>query len=139
MAFWFHDAVYDVLANDNEERSADWAEEELLVAGVFHERTLRVKTLILATRHSSPPESPDQQFFVDIDLAILGAPVERFNEYESQIREEYRWVPDPLYREKRSDILRQFLARTPIYHTPALRDALESRARENLSAAINRL
>jgi predicted metal-dependent HD superfamily phosphohydrolase len=139
MALWFHDAVYGVFANDNEARSADWAGRALLAAGVKPQRIERIKSLILATRHSILPEDADEKLIVDLDLAILGASRDRFNDYETRIRGEYYWAPESLYREKRIEILKEFLARTPIYQTPDLRNALETSAAENLRYAIDRL
>lgn len=139
IALWFHDSIYDIRASDNELRSAEWAEQELCEAGVAPERIARVVDLILATRHSAPPRGQDQMLLVDIDLAILGAPRARFDEYEAQIRAEYSWVPALIFRARRRKVLAEFLARDHIYSTPALRDALEGPARDNLTYALRRL
>ena len=136
IALWFHDAVYDVKAADNEERSAAWAMHALQHAGVHPACIGRVKEHILATRHATPPQGQDQALLVDIDLAILGAESERFEEYEAQIRAEYSDVPSPLFRRKRRQILAGFLARSSIYATPELRQRFEERARQNIARAI---
>ena len=82
------------------------------------------------------PETPDQQLIVDIDLSILGAPLERFFEYERQVRQEYSWVDEAIFRSVRSRILQEFLARPSIYSTMIFRDRLERPARENLKRSI---
>ncbi len=139
LALWFHDAIYDVRANDNELKSAEWAVRELQQAGVASERIQRVQELILATRHSARPEEPDQALLVDVDLSILGAPRARFEEYEHQVRAEYAWVPEPLFRQKRRAVLSEFLSRRPIYNTQQLLSALENQARANLSWSLQQL
>jgi len=139
MALWFHDAIYNVKANDNEAKSADWAEAELRQAGVGADRIERVKQHILATRHAVLPEGQDQALLIDIDLSILGAPRPRFAEYEAQVRAEYGWVPGFLFRSKRRSVLAEFVARYPIYNTPKLREALERQARENLAYSLEQL
>ena len=139
VALWFHDAIYDVRSHDNEQRSADWAAAALAASGAPHETAARVHTLILATRHSALPESPDAKLLVDIDLAILGAAPARFDEYELQVRKEYAWVPEAVFREKRRAVLQQFLARPVIYSTEAIHNALEASARRNLRRSIARL
>ncbi len=136
MALWFHDAVYDVKGKDNEARSAAWAQAELQAAGVSAAAIDRIAGHIMATCHAALPVGVDQQLLVDIDLSILGAPRPRFLEYEEQVRAEYAWVPGFLFRRKRREILKEFLARQPIYNTPSMREELESRARENLAYSI---
>jgi predicted metal-dependent HD superfamily phosphohydrolase len=139
VALWFHDAIYDIKAQDNEARSANWATKELSAAQVSQESIQRVEQLIMATCHAALPDGQDQKLLVDIDLAILGAPRHRFLEYEAQVRKEYQWVPDILFRQKRREILKQFLARDPIYNTPEIQQAIESQARENLAYSVKRL
>jgi predicted metal-dependent HD superfamily phosphohydrolase len=139
LALWFHDAVYEPRAQDNEERSASWAHAVATKAGLAGAVVERVRALVLATKHSSPPATPDEALLVDVDLAILGAPVERFDEYERQVREEYGWVPGFLFRRKRREILESFLTRPNLYSTGHFRAALESRARENLARSIRAL
>jgi predicted metal-dependent HD superfamily phosphohydrolase len=139
LALWFHDAIYDVRRQDNEERSASWAEEVSLRAGVSPLVAARVRDLIVATRHDAIPDSEDGRLLVDIDLAILGAPVERFDEYERQVRQEYAWVPDDLFRRKRREILELFLARPRIFSTDYFHTKYETPARTNLERSITAL
>jgi predicted metal-dependent HD superfamily phosphohydrolase len=80
LALWFHDAFYDVHRHDNEARSADWAAAEVRAAGLPDAVAQRVRALVLATEHKQPPEDPDAKLLVDIDLSILGAPRQRFDQ-----------------------------------------------------------
>lgn len=139
LALWFHDAVYDVQAHDNEARSAHWASEALAAGGVDAARCQRVHDLIMATCHTALPASPDQALLVDIDLAILGAPAARFAGYTRQIGAEYAWVPPQVYAVKRRAVLQGFLDREQIYTTPAVAQRLEQQARDNLAKAISLL
>lgn len=136
MALWFHDAIYDVKAADNERRSAAWARDALSQADVAPDAVRRVHDLVVITEHKASPQSRDEMVLVDVDLSILAAPAERFAEYERQIREEYAFVPGLVFRLKRRAILASFLARAAIYNTPALHRDLEARARANLAAAL---
>lgn len=135
LALWFHDAIYDTRAPGNEERSAQWAARELDAAGAAAEVVERVQAMILMTRHDAVPITPDEALAVDIDLSILGAPHERFFEYERQVRVEYQWVPADIFRRERAKILRQFLARPSIYVTTPFQQ-YESQARRNLEASV---
>ncbi len=139
VALWFHDAIYDTRSPRNEERSAAWASDVLAAGGASPQVQLRVRELVLATRHSAEPESPDARLTIDIDLSILGAPPARFDEYEAQIRREYSWVPDPAFGQARAKILREFLARPSVYVTEFFRERLEARARSNLARSLTRL
>lgn len=132
LALWFHDAVYEVKAGDNELRSADWACQALLAAGAETAVAQRVHALVMATCHAAPTATPDQALVVDIDLAILGADAARFAEYERQVRDEYGWVPGFLYRRKRREVMRGFARRAPLYQTAVVRARLEAPARLNL-------
>ncbi|HEY2561258.1 MAG TPA: N-methyl-D-aspartate receptor NMDAR2C subunit [Caldimonas sp.] len=136
-ALWFHDAVYDVRRFDNERRSADWARDAVLACGASRDVAAHVDALVMATRHATmTPAGPDAQLLVDIDLAILGADVDRFAEYERQIRREYAHVAEAEFHPRRRAILAAFLGREQIYATPRLHAELEQRARANLSLAI---
>ena len=145
LAVWFHDAIYDPRAHDNEERSAHWAEQELLAVGVDEDAAARVAGLVLATKHDAAPAaalepgSADAQLLVDVDLSILGSDQPRFTEYEQQVRQEYAWVPDELFRPGRARILTLFLERSSIYSTAWFAGRLEEKARRNLSLALQNL
>lgn len=135
LALFFHDAVYDLQASDNEARSANWARDALRGAGVPDDAAARVHALVMATLHDAQPTDADAQLLVDIDLSILGAPSERFAEYERQIRREYAHVPPEVFEPRRKGILGRFLAREPLYQTPGIRARCEAQAHRNLLAA----
>ncbi|MBW8757331.1 MAG: N-methyl-D-aspartate receptor NMDAR2C subunit [Burkholderiales bacterium] len=139
IALWFHDAIYDTSRHENEAASADWARRVLGDAGAAGEVVARVEALILATRHSQVPATADEGLLVDVDLAILGAGPGRFDEYEQQIRDEYGFVAPDVFRVKRAEILRAFLARPALFTTAAMRERFEAPARANLARAIARL
>ena len=139
LALWFHDAVYDVRGHDNEARSAAWARDELLDAEAAPAVAARVHALVMATRHAALPEPGDAMLVVDIDLSILGASPDRFDEYERQIREEYAWVEEEAFRGKRHSVLTGFLARPTIFGTAHFHGTLEAAARANLRRSLLRL
>ena len=136
LALWFHDAIYDVHAHDNEARSADWARQALQAAGASDASADRVHALVMATRHDAVPEGRDAELLIDIDLSILGAERARFDEYERQVHAEYGFVPEEIRLPRRRAILQRFLDRPAIYATPRLHALLEARARENLQRSI---
>lgn len=138
IALWFHDAVYDPQGRGNEARSADWARDTVSAAG-SREAADRVHRLVMATEHHAVPDTPDARVLVDVDLSILGAGPGRFDEYERQVRDEYRHVPGFVFRPKRRAVLEGFLARPTIFNTADYVQRLEARARANLQRSIDQL
>lgn len=139
MALWYHDAVYDPTARDNEARSADLARQAAAAMGLARERGERVAGLILVSTHTALADDPDAKLFADIDLSILGRPSAVFAEYERRVRREYSWVPDPAFRAARSAILQSFLDRPSIYATGRFRRKYEEMARLNLTVSLKQL
>jgi predicted metal-dependent HD superfamily phosphohydrolase len=138
-ALWFHDAVYLPGAPDSEGRSAELARTALSGSGIPRESTDRIVALVLATRHASVPSALDEQLICDIDLSILGREPRIFDTFEEQIRREYAWVPEPVYRRERSAVLSGFLRRRSIYQTDQFRHRYEALARANLERLIEKL
>tara|TARA_R110000868_G_scaffold19745_1_gene84639 strand:+ start:291 stop:674 length:384 start_codon:yes stop_codon:yes gene_type:complete len=124
--------------------SVQWLDDVACDSGLSDEVRRRLYDLIMVTRHDGAPASADEAVLVDTDLAILGASVERFDEYDRQVRREYRFVTlfvyrPIVYRPKRRQVLQGFLARGRIYTTATYFDAFEQQARANFARAINRL
>lgn len=139
LAIWFHDAIYDTRSSENEQKSAEWAEDVIRRSGLDQAVAKRVANLILATRHHAAVEDNDAQVLVDVDLSILGREAASFWQYESNIRKEYAWVSEPLFRQKRMEILHGFLNRPSIYCFEEYQQRFEAQARVNLKHAIARL
>jgi predicted metal-dependent HD superfamily phosphohydrolase len=136
-AVWFHDAVYDSRASDNEEQSAALAVEVLRRLGVSENTIVRTADLIRLTKtHLAAPDDGDGHILLDADLAILGADPVRYAAYTAAIRREYGWVPEEEYRAGRARVLRKFLDRPRLYITERMFAALETQARANLQAEI---
>lgn len=142
LAIWFHDAVYVPGAVDNERQSANWAVRALTESGLASEEVSAVERLVLATEHTGTPPArePLVDLMLDVDLAILGASKQRFQEYQSQVRHEYAFVPDAAYqvgRFKVLDVFRKMLINrdNPLYRTESGRALIPAAAR-NLGLAL---
>lgn len=132
----YHDVVYDVahnmVANDNEERSAEFAEKQLSKMGYPAERIAQCKLQIMATKtHVMAPDA-DTNFLTDADLSILGQPWEVYAVYRSNIRKEYHIYPDNIFLAGRKKMLEHFLRMAPLFKTAHFRKLYEERAHENL-------
>lgn len=97
LAIVAHDAVYDTHRCDNEEQSARLVPE--------------IADLIMVTKHHNPVTA-EECILCDLDLGILAS--EDYDTYAANIRKEYAWVPDDVYRVERAKVLRKFLK--PVYH-----------------------
>ncbi|TDT43940.1 putative metal-dependent HD superfamily phosphohydrolase [Halospina denitrificans] len=139
LALWYHDVIYDPRADDNEEQSAQMATKELTELGETAECQQEVARMIRVTEHPSEPQTRDDCFLLDIDLSILGANRQGFEDYERQVRFEYQWVPEGVYRRKRTEVLESFLGQTAIYRTPGFFEAREKQARNNLEWSVRSL
>src|SRR5262249_6655943 len=90
LAAWFHDAVYDPRAADNEERSAVLADAVCSTWGLPRETVDLVARLVRLTKsHDAPDDDVDGFVLLDADLAILGAPDDEYDRYARAIRQEY--------------------------------------------------
>lgn len=139
LAIWYHDAVYQSLRKDNEKRSAQWAERDLQAWGLAAEKIKTVVKMIEVTAHHHQVPEPvnhDLLWFLDFDLNILSAPTAVYTTYVDQVRKEYRWVPEALYRHGRVKVLKTMLAADFIYHTPTFRQQKERQARDNVRKEI---
>ena len=67
-------------------------------AGVAAPVAADVARLVRFTRDHAPVPDEAGRFLLDIDLSILGRPVEVFDAYQRRIRAEYSWVPEDAYR-----------------------------------------
>lgn len=138
-ALWFHDAVYDPKAKDNEEQSVALALSVARTASLPNGFGEKVAVLILATKHTEVLAEPNTQLIADIDLTVLAQSDRTFDQYEREIRLEYAWVPDEQFAEGRSAILQLFLARPTVYQTKFFRELYEEQARRNIRRSLQRL
>lgn len=138
MALWFHDAIYEPRATDNEARSAEMFQAR--ASGALDDDFVsRVFELIMVTTHQEPPDDPDAEYMVDVDLSSFGLPWDEFRRDSDAVREEYAHVDDARFYATQLRFLRSLLNRSPLYCTPYFRDRLELRARENITRHVEEL
>ncbi len=137
LAAWFHDAVYDVHADDNEEQSARLAEEMLDASGVHAARVVEVTRLVRLTQ-SHAPDAGDAngQVLCDADLAVLASPAQAYAAYVRAVREEYSHVSDADFRSGRAAVILQLLALPQLYGTRYAKRHWQSAARHNLEVEL---
>lgn len=144
IALYYHDAIYDPEADDNEHRSAALLRrdcEGLLAA----DSLARAAQLVEATAGHWLPEGftgaalEDARLFLDMDLSILATPWPVFCAYEAAIRAEYGHVENREFRLGRRRLLETFLKRDRLYLSDHFAPRFEAAARDNLKRSLARL
>lgn len=138
LAAWFHDAVYEPGAADNEAASARRAAEVLTDWQVPADRVAHVHQLILVTADHRP-EAGDEALLCDADLAVLAADPDTYEVYTRAVRVEYSYLDDQAWRAGRSAFVRSLLDRQGLYTTKTMRHRGEKIARANLAAELEQL
>jgi len=139
-AVWWHDVVYEPKASDNEGRSAALARARLTEMGAAQDLIEPLDLLILATRnHWEGPTMGDGDYFLDADIAILGAPPSLYDQYAEDVRAEYSFAPEPMFRAGRSQFLSKAIERQPLFRRPEFEAAYGAAARENMRRELVRL
>jgi predicted metal-dependent HD superfamily phosphohydrolase len=134
LAAWFHDAVYDGAADD-EERSAQWAERALPPA--YADEAAR---LVRMTVHHRPADDdPAGCALSDADLGILAADPGRYAEYVAGVRADFAHVAEADFRAGRLAVLQDLAAKPSLFHSTRARELWEARARANLDREIAEL
>ena len=121
VAAFFHDAVYDPQASDNESASARLADRELAALGWDGPRRQRVTTMVEATATHDVPDDPgidiDTAVLLDADLAVLGSEPASYQAYVAGVRSEYSHVSADDWHTGRTQVLQSFLDRPALYAT----------------------
>jgi len=131
-AIWWHDVVYDATRLDNEELSAQLAEQH-----VRENLRQEVGRLIRLTKtHDVQPDDRLGAILISIDLSILGAEPARYDAYAAAIRQEFIHVPEADYRAGRAKVLSQFAARPVIFPDAAFAARYDRPARDNLAREL---
>lgn len=141
-AAFFHDAVYDPVAADNEARSALLACRQLGRLGWPADAAEAVAADIRATAGHVADEGAHgvvdvtRAVLLDADLAVLGSDPAAYQAYATGVRGEYGHLDDAAWRAGRSAVLTNLLGRDRLYRTDAAFARWESRARANLAAEL---
>ena len=137
LALYFHDIVYDPKSNTNEIESSAHAVNFLRSINAPVSLQQRIHDLVMMTvNHTPPARDYDAYLMIDIDLAILGSEPDRFKEYQSQIRKEFKHVDRHEFIQARNEFLKKFLDYDTIFHTPYFRGHYERSAKENITKLI---
>jgi predicted metal-dependent HD superfamily phosphohydrolase len=132
LAAWFHDAIYEIGRDDNEDRSAELARELLASSPVRDE----VARLVLVTKtHKMADEDVNGAVLSDADLSVLGSDAFRYRAYAAAVREEYADVPDEVFKPARAQVLSSLLDGA-LFHTAAGRERGEEAARRNITEEL---
>jgi predicted metal-dependent HD superfamily phosphohydrolase len=135
LAAWFHDAIYEIGRDDNEERSAELA-RELLTSSPIRDELAR---LVLVTKtHKVADDDINGAVLCDADLSVLGSPPHRYRAYAEAVRDEYADVPDDVFKPARAQVLTSLLE-GPLFHTDPGRSRWEEQARRNVGDEIREL
>jgi predicted metal-dependent HD superfamily phosphohydrolase len=128
-AILYHDAIYDPLASDNEEKSYE------LYASIKGENQI-VKDIILSTKKHIPL-CPEAELVLDLDMEVLSWSWNNYLKYTQQVRQEYSMVPDEMFYAGRLKFLEECLKRERLYYTDWGYSEFEDNARKNIQKEID--
>jgi predicted metal-dependent HD superfamily phosphohydrolase len=132
MTLFYHDIIYDVQRQDNEEQSAHLASKALGCLNFDISRMNRCSRHILFTKNHQPKNDVDSSIFCSADLAILGSEPGTYDQYLKAVRKEFSFYPDEVFLSARKKFIEDFLKREKIYPHIYFHNRYESRARMNL-------
>jgi len=137
-AIFYHDSIYDVLRDDNEERSALLAKKHLESLKVPSDTINEVETFILESK-THTPSNQKSALFLDADIAILGSKREKYITYVQNIQKEYSHLSKDAFIKGRKKVIRHFLEKNRIYNTSYFFQKFENQARANLVFELEEL
>jgi predicted metal-dependent HD superfamily phosphohydrolase len=137
LAAWFHDAVYRGVAGQDEEESAQLAEDRLAQAGLPPAEVEEVARLVMLTSdHRPEPGDDDGALLCDADLSVLGGEPGPYARYVAAVREDYAHIGDADFAAGRAAVVRQLLELDPLFHSQRARELWLDAARRNLQGEL---
>lgn len=138
LALFYHDAVYEAGASDNEARSASLLRLHAEELGMDEDTINYLSEIILATRHVEAPVDPLTKLVVDIDMSMLASDWDIFEENDAKLRLEYAKYSEKEWRAGRLHFLRKTLEKPQIFYSVQFckKGWHESQARANISRMI---
>jgi predicted metal-dependent HD superfamily phosphohydrolase len=135
-ALFYHDIIYNVMKNDNEEKSAQLAIKRLMEIEVHGSILDACNAIIVSTKKHLLSNDSDVNFFIDADISILGSTWNNYLLYAQQVRKEYSIFPDFIYNPGRKKVLEHFLSMKKIFKTNYFASKFEEKAKQNLKQGL---
>ena len=96
--------------------------------------------IIATAKHEAGEEiDTDLEHFLDLDLAVLGQPWNKYANYVKNVRKEYSIYPNIIYKPGRRKVLNHFLEEAQIFKTEEFALKYEVQARKNILKEIEEL
>ena len=136
-AIFYHDIIYDVESNKNEELSALFCKNALRKLDVSNDIISKAIKIILDTKRHIPSIN-DSKYMIDADIFYFSFEKDKYLETTKLIRQEYKIYDDKTYTKGRVEFLKSLLSKEVIYYTKEFRK-YEKKARENMKFEIEYL
>ena len=136
---FYHDIIYNSIKSDNEEKSAEFAENRMKQISVSNDKIELCKEQILATKSHIKSTDSDTNYFTDADLSVLGQNWETYLLYCKNVRKEYSIYPTLVYNPGRKKVLNHFLSMDRIFKMDFFYNKFEIQAKQNLQQEIELL
>jgi len=131
LAIWFHDAVYQPGAKNNEQLSAD--QFMALTDNIFDPQLREtVYRHIIATVHNeSEVKNADTKYLLDIDLSSFGRPWPEFLRDSDNLRREMKSLTDEVYYQRQTSFQDKLFSQPRFFRNDYFYDNYETQARQN--------